>query len=125
MPQENASTKTIYIVTQDAPSGARADEGTSNPWHPGNAAAKAVRYAQTSSVQVSVATLEANMSEFIEVVGGVFAQADKKAEQKSGMQLDEVELSVEITGNGEVKLMGTGVDVGAKGAITLKFKRAG
>jgi len=40
------------------------------------------------------------------------------------MQLDEIELSVEISGEGEIKLMGTGGKAGSKGAIKLTFKRA-
>jgi len=39
------------------------------------------------------------------------------------MQLDEVELSVEINGEGQVKLFGIGGKAGGKGAMTLKFKR--
>jgi hypothetical protein len=40
------------------------------------------------------------------------------------MQLDEIELSVEINGEGQVSLIGTGTKVGGKGAIKLKFKRS-
>ena len=39
------------------------------------------------------------------------------------MQLDELELTVEINGEGQVSLLGTGGKVGTKGAIKLKFKR--
>jgi hypothetical protein len=121
MEQNNATSPTIWIVTaeptQDVTGGKSAD--SSNPWQPKAAALKAVQ-----SVRVSVEKLEANMSEFLVLVGGIFKQAAREAENQSGMHLDEVELSVEITGNGEVKLVGTGVGVEAKGAITLKFKRA-
>ncbi|MDF5711051.1 MAG: hypothetical protein PUP90_26115 [Nostoc sp. S4] len=39
------------------------------------------------------------------------------------MQLDEIELSVEISTEGEVKLIGNGAKAVSKGAIKLKFKR--
>jgi hypothetical protein len=39
------------------------------------------------------------------------------------MHLDEIELSVEINGEGKVSLIGSGAKAGGKGAITLKFKR--
>jgi hypothetical protein len=38
--------------------------------------------------------------------------------------LDEIELSVEISGEGEIKLMGTGGKAASKGAIKLTFRRA-
>jgi hypothetical protein len=41
-----------------------------------------------------------------------------------GLQLEEVELTVKISGKGEVKLIAGG-EVGAEGGITLKFKRSG
>ena len=59
------------------------------------------------------------MSEFLGLVGNLFHQA----ENTTGMKLDEVELSVEVTGDGEVKLVGSGIGIEATGAITLKFKR--
>lgn len=37
--------------------------------------------------------------------------------KKSSMQLDEIELSVEISGEGEVKLVGTGAKAAGKEAI--------
>jgi hypothetical protein len=40
------------------------------------------------------------------------------------MQLDEIELSVEINGEGQMSILGTGGKAGGKGAIKLKFKRA-
>ena len=39
------------------------------------------------------------------------------------MQLNEVTLSVEINGEGQVSLVGTGGKLGNKGGITLKFTR--
>ncbi len=44
--------------------------------------------------------------------------------KKTGFQLDEIELTIEISGEGEIKLWGVGGGkAGGKGAIALKFKR--
>jgi hypothetical protein len=73
---------------------------------------------------VSVETLEQNMTSFLSVVGRLFSRAEEQSKvDDSGMQLDEIELSVEITAEGEIKLLGTGVKGGGKGGLTLKFKR--
>ncbi|MDJ0707877.1 MAG: hypothetical protein QNJ46_31770 [Leptolyngbyaceae cyanobacterium MO_188.B28] len=78
---------------------------------------------QERGVQVSVSALEQKMSRFLRSVGRLFHQAEQQAAYASGMQLDEIELSVEISGEGEIKLMGSGGKAGGSGAITLRFKR--
>lgn len=69
---------------------------------------------------IGASELQRNMNDFLEVLGQTFDQAERK---NSKMQLDEVELTVEINGKGQVGLLGTGGEVGGKGAIKLKFKR--
>lgn len=65
------------------------------------------------------------MASFVSVVSRLFNRAEQQADKKSGMQLDEIELSsVEISAEGEVKLVGTGAKAAGRGAIKLKFKRA-
>ena len=71
-------------------------------------------------VPVSAEKLKQKMAEFVAVMGEVLTYAQQ---QQSGMQLDEIELSVEVNGEGEVSLFGTGGKVGGKGTMTLKFKR--
>ena len=66
------------------------------------------------------ADLKRNMSEFLEVVEEAFEKAEKPS---SAMRLEELELAVEINGEAEVSLLGSGGKAGTKGAITLKFKR--
>ena len=39
------------------------------------------------------------------------------------MVLDEIELVVEISGEGKIGILGNGVKVGTKGGIKLKYKR--
>ena len=71
--------------------------------------------------RLSAEDLKQNMGEFLDVVEEAFESTEKP---ESGMRLDEVELSVEINGKGQVSLLGTGGEAGAKGAIKLKFKRS-
>ncbi|MBW4660446.1 MAG: hypothetical protein KME15_17370 [Drouetiella hepatica Uher 2000/2452] len=40
-----------------------------------------------------------------------------------GMVLDEVELSIEVNGEGQISIVGNSAKTGQKGAIKLKFKR--
>lgn len=69
---------------------------------------------------LDVASLKSQMSEVIKVLSDISTQA----EQQSGFKLDEVELSVEINGEGQVSILGNGGKLGNKGGIKLKFKRA-
>lgn len=74
-------------------------------------------------VELNVADLERKMNAFLQMVGRLFQHADQQVEPRSGMQLEEVELAVEIGGKGEIKLVAGG-EVSGKGAIKLKFKRS-
>lgn len=73
-------------------------------------------------VRLPVAQLEQNMNQFLHLIGRLFKQVDQQIGSESDMKLDEVELSVEISGEGEVKLVAGGKAAG-KGAIKLKFTR--
>jgi hypothetical protein len=73
-------------------------------------------------VRLPVSQLEQNMNQFLQLIGRLFKQVDQQIGSGSDMKLDEVELSVEISGEGEVKLVAGGKAAG-KGAITLKFTR--
>lgn len=66
----------------------------------------------------------------------VFSEAEQATENKSDaeslvpgatdkkkLQLTEVSLAVEITGEGTLSILGTGGKLGGKGGITLKFAR--
>jgi hypothetical protein len=82
--------------------------------------------------RLSVVELEQKMSQFLNVVGRLFRQAEQQANltaaqsagKTSHLQLDEVEMSIEITAGGEVKLIAGG-KAETKGSIKLKFKRVG
>ena len=69
---------------------------------------------------LDAAALKVQMNGLLKVLGDISTQAN----QQSGLQLDEVELSVEINGEGQVSILGNSGKLGNKGAIKLKFKRA-
>ncbi|MEH1820048.1 Pepco domain-containing protein [Nostoc sp.] len=70
---------------------------------------------------VEVGKLKQEMKGFLQAMREILEEAD---EPDSKIQLDEVELSVEITGEGQISLLGIGGGkAGAKGAMTFKFKR--
>jgi hypothetical protein len=81
------------------------------------------RLSSLKEVKLPVSQLEQNMTEFLHLVGRLFKQVDQHIGSESDMKLDEVELSIEISGEGEIKLVAGGKATG-KGAITLKFKRS-
>ena len=80
------------------------------------------RISNLKEVRLPVSQLEQNMSQFLHLIKRLFKQVDQEIGSESTMKLDEVELSVEISGEGEVKLVAGGKAAG-KGAIKLKFKR--
>jgi hypothetical protein len=99
-----AEEKTIWIITEEDVEGQKGLYGG---------------YVNRSPL--SAEQLKTNMKEFLDVMQEIFTQANRPIDL--GMQLDELELSVEISGKGQVSLLGTGGEAGAKGAIKLKFKR--
>ncbi|MDJ0677341.1 MAG: hypothetical protein QNJ36_18500 [Calothrix sp. MO_167.B42] len=71
--------------------------------------------------QVEVTKLQQEMRGFIQAMRQMLDEAESP---NSKMQLDEVELSVEINGEGNIGLMGIGgAKAGGKGGMTFKFKR--
>lgn len=104
--------ETISIVTDNVPLTAE-----TRTWEaPLEGAAK-------YKVEISADKLEQEMSQFLQIVSRLFKRAEVETEKKPGMHLDEIELSIEINGEGKVSLIGSGAKAGAKGAIMLKFKR--
>ncbi|WP_029314924.1 hypothetical protein [Acaryochloris sp. CCMEE 5410] len=78
-------------------------------------------------VKINALELEQRMAAFLTVVGRLFQQAEQKSQQystnKNNLQLDEVDLSVSISAEGEIKLI-AGLKTGINGVINLKFKRS-
>jgi hypothetical protein len=117
--------ESIWIVTDDTPE-IEIPEGVRGGVTRGGSWEEETREAigsKDGAVKVSAQKLEREMTNFLQVVGKIFHHAEQQAKVNSGMQLNEVELSVEISGEGEVKLIGNGLKAGSKGAIKLTFKR--
>ncbi len=70
-------------------------------------------------VSVSATKVKAQMKSMIAIVNDLFDDAS----ERTGLQLDEVELSVEINAEGNVSLLGSGGKLGSKGGMKLKFVR--
>ncbi|BCL34847.1 hypothetical protein [Nostoc sp. MS1] len=125
MPETSPSS--IWIVTDDTPEislpdGTKGGVNNKRGWRedvPTDTTSRGVG----DAVKVSAETLEQNMTNFLQVVGRLFSRAEKQADTNSGLKLEEIELSIEISGEGEVKLIGNGAKAGGKGAIKLTFKR--
>lgn len=118
--------ETIWIVTDDTPQIAipeKVTRGVSRGDWDDDVQRDSGSRGVGDAVKVSAEKLEQEMTRFLQVLGKVFNQAEKQAKGNTAMQLDEIELSVEISGEGEVKLLGSGAKGGGKSAIKLTFKR--
>ena len=104
---DESNVETIWIVTDDASQGSEPHRSYRE-------------VAQEKGVKVSVPALEQKMSRFLKSVSRIFHQAEQETQKNSRMQLDEIELSVEISGEGEIKLMGTGGKQEAKARLNLR-----
>lgn len=118
---ETEATKSIWIVTAETETegevertGPRGSGRSRNPYAPEAIAAR--------GVEVSADVLEARMSGFLEGIGQMFRNAQNKI-ANTGLELSEIELTIEISGKGEIKLIGSGGEAAAKGAVKLKFTR--
>jgi hypothetical protein len=123
MPQEQAAA--IWIVTEVETSetvkvteGGRGSEDVGGGF--GSAAVQAVRKSLTQRVQISADQLKQQIGNLIAVVGDVFDQS----RGQTGLSLEEVELSIEISSEGQVSILGSGGKLEGKGGIKLSFKRA-
>ncbi|MCC5639700.1 hypothetical protein LC593_28520 [Nostoc sp. CHAB 5844] len=114
----------LWIVTDDTPQisipdGAKIVTGNTRSWR--EETDNEPTDSKSDAVKVSAQKLEQNMTHFLQVVGRLFSRAEQQASSK--MQLEEIELSVEISGEGEVKLIGSGAKASGKGAIKMTFRR--
>lgn len=107
------TSETVKVVE-----GGRGSEDTGGGF--GNGAVQAVRKSLTQRVQVSAEDLKRQIGNLIAVVGDVFDQSRGQA----GLSLDGVELSIEVSSEGQVSILGNGGKLEGKGGIKLSFKRA-
>lgn len=85
--------------------------------------AKSIVHQHLKEVRLPTDVLEQNMLAFLQLINKIFNTKDDAIIDKTGLTLDEVELLVEISTEGEIRLIAGGKASG-KGAITLKLKRA-
>ncbi len=86
----------------------------------GSTEVQQTRKSLTQRVQISAGDLKRQIGELVSVVGDVFDQT--RAESR--VQLEVVELSIEISSEGQVSILGTGGKIAGRGGIKLTFKRA-
>ena len=70
-------------------------------------------------MQISAEELKRQIGNLLSVVSDVFDQS--RAE--TGIVLDGVELSIEISSEGQISILGSGGKLEGKGGIKLSFKR--
>lgn len=75
--------------------------------------------AKRKRVSLDAQALKAQISSMLAIMDEVFSEASTR----TGLQLDEVELSVEINAEGQISIVGNGGKLGNSGGMTLKFTR--
>ena len=114
----------IWIITgethaQEIPSGAR-DSSQDIGGLLGSKTSRVTKVVFADRKAVEVDKLKREMKSFLQAMREMLDEAEPP---DSKMRLDEVELSVEINGEGQVSLFGVGGKAGGKGGMTFKFKR--
>ncbi len=114
----------IWIITgethsQEAKRGAR-DSSQDTGGVLGSDTSEDTEAVSTERKPVEVDKLKREMKGFLQAMREMLDEADPP---DSKMHLDEVELSVEINGEGQVSLFGVGGKAGGKGGMVFKFKR--
>jgi hypothetical protein len=94
---------------------------------------KTVETEEMGKVSLPIGKLQQNLNQFLAVVGDLFihaerqakiAQPDEDTQAKPGIQLDQIEFSVAVNGEGEVGFWGLAKGkVGGATEIKLTFKR--
>ncbi len=122
MTEDIATPSKIWIITgesdlQKTPTGARSSSDIGGQI---GEQKRSPEVAATERSQVDVSKLKLEMQGFLKAMREMLDEADPPSAK---IRLDEVELSVEINGEGQVSLFGIGGKAGGKGAMTFKFKR--
>ena len=118
------SSGVVWIVTDDVieteeATGGRDSNAERNPYEDVDSQpVKSVR----RGVPVSAEKLQQGMVDFVSVMGKVLQQTKAQTGELTGLELDEVEIQVEVNGEGQLSLLGSGGKLGMKSAMKLKFK---
>jgi hypothetical protein len=119
MTNENWQNEDLWIVTASSP-----DNGLQSGAKGGFPSANPPKDEETKDSRINAGMLAKQMSHFVGVISGVFTDVQKQIATQGELQLDEITLTVEISSEAEIKLLGTGGKAAGKGAIELKFKRS-
>ncbi|MGA8759732.1 MAG: hypothetical protein WB611_26135 [Stellaceae bacterium] len=109
---EVASAETVEVAE-----GSRGSEDVGGGF--GSSVVQQTRKSLTQRVQINVEDLKREIGNLLGVVGDVFDQA----RNETGMSLEEVELSIEVSSEGQISILGSGGKIGGSGGIKLSFKR--
>jgi len=109
---EVAASETVEVIE-----GGRSAEDVGGGF--GTGAVQAVRKSLTQRVQISADELKRQIGNLLAVVGDVFDQTHVE----TGIVLEGVELSIEISSEGQISILGSGGKLEGKGGIKLSFKR--
>jgi len=109
---EVAASETVEVIE-----GGRSSEDIGGGF--GTGAVEAVRKSLTQRVQISADELKRQIGNLLAVVGDVFDQTHVE----TGIILEGVELSIEISSEGQISILGSGGKLEGKGGIKLSFKR--
>lgn len=85
----------------------------------GSGVVQEARRILTRRVRVDAEDLKREIGNLIAVVGDVFEQA----RSETGLSLEEVELSIEVSSEGQISILGSGGKIAGNGGIKLSFKR--
>ena len=85
----------------------------------GSSLVQQTRKSLTQRVQISAEDLKREIGNLMAVVGEVFDHARPEA----GLSLENVELSIEISSEGQISILGSGGKISGSGGIKLTFKR--
>ena len=77
--------------------------------------------ARVKQTKIPVDRLRAELEGITDALSKTLTSAVKVGD----FELDEVTFQVEISASGKVSLLGTGAEIGTKGAVELKFVRPG
>ncbi len=103
--------------TVEVVEGARSSEDVGGGF--GSSLVQQTRKTLTQRVQISAEDLKREIGNLLAVVGDVFDQARPEA----GLALEDVELSIEISSEGQISILGSGGKISGTGGIKLTFKR--
>jgi len=116
--------RSLWFVTEveaaetvEVAAGGRSSEDVGGGFGP--SLVQQTRKTLTQRVQIDAEDLKREVGNLLTVVGDVF----DRASNETGLSLEEVELSIEVSSEGQISIFGSGGKIGGSGGIKLSFKR--